>query len=54
MSADDVYTRLKEIEDEGSLAKYDEAQKLGGKRSSMIGGTKSQSVEVVGCQCVIC
>ena len=53
MSADEVNARLKELEEEGALTKYDEAQKLGRKRSSVMGG-KTQSVEVVGCQCVIC
>lgn len=51
LSADEVYTKLKELEDLAALAKYDEAQKLGRKRSSVKNG--QQSVEVVGCQCVI-
>lgn len=60
MSADEVYQRLKDLEESGALNKYDEAQKLGRKRSSVGGkrgsvtGADGQNVEVVGCQCVIC
>ncbi len=59
LSANDVYEKLKEIEASGTLRKYEGsahgAHKMGRKKSTIVNGKENgqQSVEVVGCQCVV-